>query len=86
MRFYFVALFTIYLATSSLSAQSPAQTDSRIYDIVNAVSQERIETDIRRLANFGTRHTLSDTLSTTRGIGAARRWIRSEFEQISSDC
>lgn len=63
-----------------------AQVDTRIYDIIDAVSAERIEKDITTLVNFGTRHTLSDTTSTTTGIGAARRWIKQEFEQISSDC
>jgi len=63
-----------------------AQTDTRIYDIINQVSAQRIEHDIRTLANFGTRHTLSDTLSTTRGIGAARRWIKAEFDKISQEC
>ncbi len=63
-----------------------AQTDTRIYDIINDVSTERIKADITTLANFGTRHTLSDTISETRGIGAARRWIKSQFDQISSDC
>ena len=57
-----------------------------MYDIINDVSAERIEKDITTLANFGTRHTLSDTLSDTRGIGAARRWIKKEFEGISSNC
>ncbi len=63
-----------------------AQTDQKIYDIINNVSSERIETDIKILAGFGTRHTLSDTVSETRGIGAARRWIKSEFEKISKNC
>ncbi len=63
-----------------------AQTDTRIYDIINDVSTERIKEDITTLANFGTRHTLSDTISQTRGIGAARRWIKSEFDKVSSDC
>jgi Zn-dependent M28 family amino/carboxypeptidase len=63
-----------------------SQTDSRIYDIIENSSAERIEKDIRTLANFGTRHTLSDTLSQTRGIGAARRWIKAEFDKISKDC
>ena len=63
-----------------------AQTDQRIYNIVNAISSERIEADIKKLAGFGTRHTLSDTVSNTRGIGAARRWIKSEFNKISKDC
>ena len=65
---------------------SYSQTDSRIYDIIDAVSAERIEKDIRILANFGTRNTFSDTVSTTRGIGAARRWIKTEFDKISKDC
>ncbi len=38
------------------------------------------------LAGFGTRNTFSDTLSTTRGIGAARRWIKAEFDRISAAC
>jgi Predicted aminopeptidases len=63
-----------------------SQTDLRIYDIINNVSAERIEKDVTTLVNFGTRHTLSDTISKTRGIGAARRWIKSEFEKISSEC
>ena len=63
-----------------------AQTDPKIYDIVNAVSAERIEADITTLAGFGTRNTFSDTVSNTRGIGAARRWIKKEFETISKNC
>ncbi len=78
-NYIFSILF--FTATTLLS-----QTDSRLYDIINAVSVERIESDITTLANFGTRHTLSDTVSQTRGIGAARRWIKSEFEKISADC
>lgn len=62
------------------------QTDQRIYDIIKEVSAERIKRDITTLANFGTRHTLSDTISDTRGIGAARRWIKSEFDRISGSC
>ncbi|MEM6721561.1 MAG: M28 family peptidase [Bacteroidota bacterium] len=71
-------LFSIAFAT--------AQTDPRLYDIIDAVSADRIESDIRTLANFGTRNTFSDTVSETRGIGAARRWIKKEFEKIANDC
>jgi len=63
-----------------------AQTDQKIYDIIDAVSAERIKNDVKTLADFGTRHTLSDTVSQTRGIGAARRWIKSEYEKISASC
>ena len=62
------------------------QTDQRIYDIIDKVSAERIKKDVTTLVNFGTRHTLSDTISKTRGIGAARRWIKSEFDIISNKC
>jgi len=63
-----------------------AQTDPKIYDIIDAISEERLKNDVKTLADFGTRHTLSDTLSDTRGIGAARRWIKSQFDNISKDC
>ncbi len=65
---------------------APPVRDARIYDIVAAASPDRVEADIRTLVGFGTRNTLSDTLSDTRGIGAARRWIKDEFDAISSEC
>ena len=64
----------------------PPSVDPRMYDIIQGVSAERLESDIRGLANFGTRHTLSDTVSETRGIGAARRAIKSQFDEISKEC
>jgi Zn-dependent M28 family amino/carboxypeptidase len=65
---------------------SPPQIDTRIYDIIAGASVERVEADIRTLAGFGTRNTFSDTLSDTRGIGAARRWIKAELDNISAEC
>lgn len=63
-----------------------SQTNQKIYDIIEAIDAKRIKNDIKTLADFGTRHTLSDTISNERGIGAARRWIKGEFESISQDC
>ena len=80
MKFVFLLLGILF------TFQSFAQTDSRIYDIIDAVSSDRIKADITTLSGFGTRHTLSDTISRTRGIGAARRWIKGEFELISENC
>jgi hypothetical protein len=81
------AAAALTLSASSVSAQdAPPDVDLRIYDIIGAASAERIEADIRRLAGFGTRNTLSDTLSDTRGIGAARRWIKAEMDVISAAC
>ncbi len=63
-----------------------AQNNTKLYDIISEVSAQRIEKDIQTLVNFGTRNTFSDTISSTRGIGAARRWIKSEFKSISRNC
>jgi Zn-dependent M28 family amino/carboxypeptidase len=77
----------VSLAPSAGGAQTvPPATDLAIYDIIDASSAERIEADIRTLVGFGTRNTLSDTTSDTRGIGAARRWIKSEMDAISTAC
>ena len=75
----------LFLIIFSIS-KSTAQNKDALYDIIENTSSAKLEENIRILANFGTRHTLSDTLSETRGIGAARRWIKSEFESISKNC
>ncbi len=80
MKFYIPFLILL------ISAKNYSQTDPKIYEIINAVSSERIEKDVKTLANFGTRNTFSDTISETRGIGAARRFIKSEFDKISKEC
>ncbi|WP_024600445.1 M28 family peptidase, partial [Pseudoalteromonas sp. TAE56] len=76
--------------TLALSAHGETQlqyTDQqKLHDIASEVSATRIGSDIQTLVDFGTRHTLSDTKSDTRGIGAARRWIKKEFEKISAQC
>ncbi len=46
----------------------------------------QLQATVQALVGFGTRHTLSDTASPKRGIGAARRWAQSRFEQIGRDC
>ncbi|MBL4698935.1 MAG: M20/M25/M40 family metallo-hydrolase [Phycisphaerales bacterium] len=48
--------------------------------VIHAVNPDEIQKTIDTLVGFGTRHTLSDTDSDTRGIGAARRWAKSQFE------
>lgn len=76
-------LFTTLIIGIS-SAQTPETEVLR--EIGAAPSADRIEADITKLVDFGTRHTLSDTTSDTRGIGAARRWLKAEFERISEAC
>ena len=79
-------LLPLLLMTVSAGISAQQAIDELLYQIVDAASPQRLEADIQTLVNFGTRHTLSDTLSETRGIGAARRWMHAEFERISADC
>jgi Zn-dependent M28 family amino/carboxypeptidase len=77
---FFIGCFLLSLQLLS------AQTDQRIYEIIESVDADHIKKDVQALVDFGTRHTLSDTVSATRGIGAARRYIKKEFDQIAADC
>lgn len=85
-RVFQVAIACAVLAQLSAPHARAQRPDPRIQAIARAASAQRIESDIRRLVAFGTRHTLSDTTSNERGIGAARRWIYSEFQRISEAC
>ena len=71
------------LLPSVAAAQAPDR-DPAIEAIVAAVSAERLAHDVQTLAGFGTRHLYSDTSSSTRGIGAAREWIRRQFVAAGS--
>ncbi|MBU3016464.1 M28 family metallopeptidase [Paraglaciecola agarilytica] len=90
MKHFHVASVMLALSLTSTMSLAQSTTDyqdqAKLHDIAKAVSPERIEADIRTLVGFGTRHTLSETESDTQGIGAARRWIKNEFEQISQAC
>ncbi len=82
-----MGLVSIFV-TGFCSAQASVsyQDQLKLHEIVEQISAQRIEQDIRKLVSFGTRHTLSETKSDTRGIGASRRWIKQEFEKISKAC
>jgi len=73
------------LAPAAYAQPSPAE-HALLHELAAQVSPERQHATIARLVGFGTRHTLSDTRSPTRGIGAARRWVAAEFAQMSRDC
>lgn len=81
-----ITVLPLLLFSGPLNSQVAPAADNRLYQIAEAASPQRIEADIRKLVSFGTRNTFSDTLSATRGIGAARRWIKSELDRISADC
>jgi Zn-dependent M28 family amino/carboxypeptidase len=65
---------------------SQSKVDKILTQIATAPSAKNLKADITSLVNFGTRHTLSDTISNARGIGAARRWVSKSFNTISNNC
>lgn len=67
-------------------AQKKEKPNADVQRMLREVSPKNIETTIRKLVSFGTRNTLSEQDNPTRGIGAARDWIFSEFQKISSEC
>lgn len=95
MRWIVSAIVVLVLAGLDLAAQS-AQTstagpaDPKIAAALRQISPQQIQTNITKLVSFGTRLTLSAqdpaAIASGRGIGAAREWIKAEFERYSKDC
>jgi Zn-dependent M28 family amino/carboxypeptidase len=80
--------FLLAAASVGHTSQTPAVPHEQpaLHALASAPSEVELRDTITRLVGFGTRHTLSDTKSNKRGIGAARRWVKSRFEAISHDC
>jgi hypothetical protein len=72
------------------SALEPMPVDPQIAAALREISAQRIQANIEKLVSFGTRSTLSAqddaAIQSGRGIGAAREWIKAEFERISAEC
>jgi hypothetical protein len=59
--------------------------DSISQGILQRVNADTLKSNILKLASFENRNTGSDTLSATRGFGAARNWVHSKFQQYSAE-
>ncbi len=82
---YLVASLFLLSSVYCQAQLSIVRTDPQIKKMVDEVSSENIESNVRKLVTFQTRHSLSDTLSSTTGIGAARNWILSEMQRYSRE-
>jgi acetylornithine deacetylase/succinyl-diaminopimelate desuccinylase-like protein len=80
---YLSALILVFSVLQCWSQTVIIRQDQQIKKMVDEVSEKNIEMIVRKLVTFETRHSLSDTTSTTSGIGAARNWIKSELERYS---
>lgn len=73
------------LLLSAAFAAPALADDAVIARVLERIDGRQIESDIRTLVAFGTRHTMSDTQSESRGIGAARRWIKQRLEACNAE-
>ena len=79
-----------FAALALVTVSAAAEPDAHIAGALREISGTRIQADIATLVGFGTRSTLSAqdpaSIAAGRGIGAAREWIKAQFEQYSRDC
>ncbi|MGO4877171.1 M28 family metallopeptidase [Pedobacter psychrotolerans] len=76
-----IILFSFLI--TSLHAQTVVNRNQDIDQMVKAVSQDSLKSYIAQMVSFGTRNTLSDMKSKTKGIGAARNWVVGKFNQFA---
>jgi hypothetical protein len=76
-------LAALAVAALPAAAATPGTPNPEIAAIASEISPDRIEANIRRLVAFGTRNSLSSADDPDRGIGAARRWIKSRLDECS---
>jgi len=83
-----------FASAQSAKSGSPAVdhqiVDPQIAAALRQISAQRIQANIEKLVSFGTRLTISAqdpaAIAAGKGVGAAREWIKSEFERYSKDC
>lgn len=79
-----VAAANAAAAPAAAPVPDTGRQQPQIKKILAEISPKRIEGYVAKLVSFGTRHTMSETESDTRGIGAARRWIKAELERCGA--
>lgn len=69
---------------SAVLAQGEFTIRQRVAAAFATIDEKRLAATVRTLAGFGTRHVLSRTDSDTEGTGAARKWLRAQYEGIAA--
>ncbi|WP_207924580.1 M28 family metallopeptidase [Pedobacter changchengzhani] len=80
-KYFLLAILTTY--SLILQAQTTIIRDAEIDKMVKAVQPDSLKSYITKMVSFGTRNTLSDQKSKTKGIGAARNWVVGKFSQFA---
>ena len=84
MRIVQLVAVLAFLAAPAVAAEAPRRTN--LTELGQAVSPDALKATIAKLVSFGTRHTMSETISPTRGIGAARRWVKGRYQGFNAAC
>src|SRR5437763_16052046 len=94
MRRFFCSAALLVLVLDCTAQSTPSEpslaADPQIAAALRQVSAQRIQSNIEKLVSFGTRLTISAqdpaAIAAGKGVGAAREWIKSEFDRYSKDC
>jgi hypothetical protein len=90
VRFFSILLVGMFFTGIAAGQETRMPADPQIAAALQQISAERIQSNIERLVSFQTRLTISAqdpaSIAAGHGIGAAREWIKAEFERYSKDC
>jgi len=81
-KIIFLVLFLLGFTANSFSQQI-IKKDIEIDAMVKEISVDSLAQNLTKLVSFGTRATLSNQSSNTKGIGAARAWILTRFNEYA---
>ena len=85
MKLKFISFVALLFNANILFAQTIINRDPEIENMVKEISADSLQTYINILVSFGTRNTLSIQTDKTRGIGAARNWVLSKFNEFAKN-
>jgi hypothetical protein len=80
-----IILIFITLSFTTYKAQLTTVRDSKISEMLKEISSVNLESYVRKMVSFETRHTLSTRNDKEKGIGAACNWVKSEFEKFAKE-
>ena len=81
-KIIFLVVFLLVFTANSFSQQI-IKKDGEIDAMVKEISVDSLSQNLTKLVSFGTRATLSNQSSNTKGIGAARAWILTRFNEYA---
>ncbi len=85
LKLLYTSAIFICIYSTDYGQQTTVHRDSRIAEIIKEISAANLESNVRNMVSFGTRHTLSTRTEKDKGIGAACNWVKKEFETYAKD-